>query len=90
MCVQVNNLFKCGHRAFDKFDNCPEFGKSCFGAGGKHKDVAVDRVCHDCKQRESHANSPAAGTPESSGEGASGEKKDPWWEGDPWRKYRKG
>lgn len=25
MCMQVNSLFKCGHRAFDKFDNCPEF-----------------------------------------------------------------
>lgn len=25
MCTQVNNLFKCGHRAFNKFDNCPEF-----------------------------------------------------------------
>lgn len=25
MCTQINDLFKCGHRAFNKFDNCPEF-----------------------------------------------------------------
>lgn len=25
MCTQINSLFKCGHRAFNKFDNCPEF-----------------------------------------------------------------
>lgn len=141
MCTQVNNLFKCGHRAFNKFDNCPEFvhifsylslarsrskppasltslplsgsshvwirkptsfifrdssadqerqGKSCLGAGGNHKDISVDRVCQDCKLRESQGNTPAAGTPESSGGGSGGEKKDPWWDGDPWRKYRKG
>ncbi|KAH8776494.1 hypothetical protein F5883DRAFT_248469 [Diaporthe sp. PMI_573] len=120
MCTQVNSLFKCGHRAFNKFDNCPEFvhnfsylsparsrsqpptcitglpplgsshGRSCLGAGGNHKDVRVDRVCQDCKLRESQGNSPAAGTPDSTGGGSGGEKKDPWWEGDPWRKYRKG
>lgn len=49
--------------------------------------MAVDRVCQDCKLRESQGNTPAAGTPDSNGEGAS--KKDPWWDGDPWRKYRK-
>lgn len=98
MCVQINNLFSCGHRSFRRFDNCPQLGQTCFGAGSNHKDNAVNRVCKDCKFRESQgqgqsqSNTPDGGTPTSNGEEAGGpaERRDPWWEGDPWRKYRKG
>ncbi|KAJ9151197.1 hypothetical protein NKR23_g3321 [Pleurostoma richardsiae] len=75
MCIQYNFLFKCGHRGFDKFHNCPEFGRSCLGAGGNHKDTPVQDICSECKRRAIHQ--------------ADG-KKDPWWEDDPWRKRRQG
>ncbi|ROW06663.1 hypothetical protein VPNG_06719 [Cytospora leucostoma] len=93
MCTQYNVLFTCGHRAFSRFDNCPLFGKTCLGAGADHRDMRVDRSCNDCKFRESQANSPVGGSPDSNGGGGGGggEKKgDPWWDNDPWRKYRKG
>jgi hypothetical protein len=93
MCTQVNNLFSCSHRAFSRFDNCPRFGKTCLGAGANHMDVPVNRVCNDCMFRASQADATpdAGGSPDSSGGAAgAGEKKaDPWWDNDPWRKYRK-
>lgn len=87
MCTQINALFNCGHRAFSRFDNCPRLGKSCLGAGANHMDVRVDRVCDDCMFRASQADTPGGG----GGGGEAGEKKsDPWWDSDPWKKYRKG
>ena len=79
MCIQYNFLFKCGHRGFDKFENCANFGQSCFGAGGRHKDKIVPDICNDCKARARIAQ-----------EGDNGKEKDPWWDDDPWRKRRKG
>lgn len=101
MCTQINNLFTCGHRSFKRFDNCPRFGQSCFGAGSNHKDHAATAVCKDCRFREealqrhgssTAASTPDGGTPDSSASGgsASDGRKDPWWDGDPWRRYRKG
>lgn len=91
--MQIDNLFSCGHRSFKRFDNCPHFGQTCFGAGSTHKDEAVAQVCKDCKFREiqghGQGHTPAGGSPDSNGEGSAMEKKDPWWDGDPWRKYRK-
>ncbi|TPX07075.1 uncharacterized protein E0L32_010970 [Thyridium curvatum] len=77
MCTQINNLFTCGHRGFRKFDNCPQFGKTCFGAGGKHRDDVIQDLCRDCKLRAHDARSSPA-------------RKDPWWEDDPWKHKRKG
>ncbi|KUI69942.1 hypothetical protein VM1G_05239 [Cytospora mali] len=87
MCTQINVVFTCGHRAFNRFDNCPRFGKSCLGAGANHKDVRVDRMCNDCKFRESQANTPDGWSPDSNGEGGGGSEKkaDPWWDNDPRR-----
>lgn len=74
--------------------------------GSNHKDEIVDRACRDCKIREdrreqqqasrSREQSHQGDTPDSSGGNsvvgvATGEvEEDPWWEGDPWRKYRTG
>lgn len=53
MCVQVDYVYTCGHRAFKRFDNCARFGQDCFGAGANHKDEPVaDRVCFDCQVRQ--------------------------------------
>lgn len=96
MCTQINNLFSCGHRSFKRYDNCPLFGQTCFGAGGNHKDEGVAGICKDCKFRESRSQSqtstPGAGSPDSSGEGgrAVADVKDPWGEGDPYRRLKKG
>lgn len=78
MCLQINSVFLCGHRCFKHFDNCPQFGLTCFGAGPNHRNEAVPSVCKDCKTREklSQSTTPDAGSPESTGEG-SVEKKDP-------------
>ncbi|KAK0668487.1 hypothetical protein QBC41DRAFT_122456 [Cercophora samala] len=51
MCVQSDWVFTCGHRAFAKFDNCPKFGRGCFGQNGTHQDVYVQDICNDCKLR---------------------------------------
>ena len=80
MCTQFNFLFKCGHRGFDKFENCANFGRSCYGAGGKHKDKIVPDICNDCKARARLDQ----------GGGDTEKPKDPWWDDDPWRKRRKG
>lgn len=100
MCLQINNLYTCGHRSFKRFDNCSRFGQGCFGAGGSnHKNELQARVCHDCKIREARESESQfqtytsdGGSPDSNGGGGGGgvlDKKDPWWEGDPWKKYRK-
>lgn len=99
MCVQINNIFSCGHRSFKRFDNCPKFGQTCLGAGSNHEDQTVNQVCKDCKFRESRdqsqsqsqSNTPDGSSPDSNGEGGGGpaERKDPWGEGDPWRKHKK-
>ncbi|KAF3761371.1 hypothetical protein M406DRAFT_357709 [Cryphonectria parasitica EP155] len=75
MCLQVNNLYACGHRCFKRFDNCAQFGQTCYGPGPDHKNEKVGDVCKDCKFR----NSP----------NGAGRRKDPWGEGDPFRKPRK-
>ncbi|KAK3365449.1 hypothetical protein B0H63DRAFT_405593 [Podospora didyma] len=51
MCLQMDYLFTCGHRGFAKFDNCANFGLTCYGAGGNHQDLLVQDVCNDCKRR---------------------------------------
>lgn len=98
MCVQINNLFTCGHRSFKRFDNCPRFGQACLGAGSNHRDESAAKICKDCLFREEHLQggsaTPDGGTPDSSGSGGGGggveARKDPWWDGDPWRRYRRG
>lgn len=102
MCVQVNTLYACRHRCFKRFENCPHFGQSCFGAGSNHRDEAAGHACKDCRSRElqghvggqGDASSSEGGTPDSGSSGGSGgggeRKADPWWDGDPWRRYRKG
>jgi len=82
MCLQIDNVFQCGHRGFDKFDNCKDFGSSCLGASGKHRDNPVADICRDCKNRK--VTVAIVG-----GAGSSSEKKDPWWDGDPWRSRRR-
>lgn len=111
MCIQINSLFTCGHRSFRRFDNCPRFGKACYGAGSNHQDEVVATICTDCRFRqktsqkhgqEGFTPTPDGGTPDSNGGGggssggggtsdgsASEGRKDPWWDGDPWRRYRK-
>lgn len=87
MCVQLDSLYACGHRSFKRFDNCPQFGMTCLGAGPNHTNVAVARDCDDCKVRR--VARPAGESPDSGGGGSSGGEKDPWAEGDPWKKKRK-
>lgn len=101
MCIQINTLYACRHRCFKRFENCPQFGQSCLGAGSNHKDEAAAHACKDCRFRELQGQihvqqgdaSSEGGTPDSTGNGGGGggeRKADPWWEGDPWRRYRKG
>jgi len=82
MCIQIDFVFTCGHRGFDKFDNCKHFGTSCLGASGKHRDNPVQDVCNDCKNRTTVGVG--------NGQERSNGQKDPWWDGDPWRSKRKG
>ncbi len=50
MCVQIDWVWdRCGHRCFAKFDTCLEFGRSCFGASGDHREHHIDDICADCK-----------------------------------------
>lgn len=87
MCIQIDNLFQCGHRSFKRFDNCPRFGASCLGAGPNHKTEAVLIICKDCKAREKlgQSTTPLGGSPSSNGS-ATEDRKDPWGTGDPWRR----
>ncbi len=76
MCVQHDFLFQCGHRGFDKFENCPRFGTSCLGASGHHRDNPIADICSDCKTRKI-THQPPRGT------------KDPWGKDDPFKKARR-
>lgn len=51
MCVQIDLLYACKHRSFIRFEYCPELGRTCYGAGGKHHEEAVQVICGTCKQR---------------------------------------
>ncbi|KAK4164571.1 hypothetical protein QBC43DRAFT_48523 [Cladorrhinum sp. PSN259] len=51
MCIQHDYVFACNHRAFARFDNCPNFGRTCYGAGGTHNELLVKDICSDCKTR---------------------------------------
>ncbi|KAK3381632.1 hypothetical protein B0H63DRAFT_524333 [Podospora didyma] len=64
MCLQMDYLFTCGHRGFAKFDNCANFGLTCYGAGGNHQDLLVQDVCNDSRALV------AAGPPRSTGSDA--------------------
>lgn len=90
MCIQIDNMFSCGHRSFKRFDNCERFGTTCFGAGPNHRNETVLSVCKDCKAREKLGQSttpvtPLGGSPSSNGS-APEERKIPWGAGDPWRR----
>ncbi len=76
MCVQIDFVWECGHRAFDRFINCANFGTSCLGNTGKHRDNMVAGECKDCKMRELIQNQP-------------GYRKDPWGADDPFKGKRK-
>lgn len=56
MCRQIDYLYKCGHRGFAQFDNCVNFGRTCYGAGGTHVDFSVDKICSDCVLRAKDPN----------------------------------
>lgn len=99
MCVQVDHVYTCGHRAFKRFDNCARFGQDCFGAGANHKDEPVaDRVCFDCQVRQGrsdgggHDNNTTTPDSSSSDRGAfAGNNKragEPWGKGDPYKRHR--
>ncbi|KAK1759727.1 hypothetical protein QBC47DRAFT_357563 [Echria macrotheca] len=51
MCVQYDYVFSCGHRSFARFDNCPNLGRTCYGASGTHGDLPVHSVCQECRLR---------------------------------------
>ncbi|CAN8097969.1 unnamed protein product [Discula destructiva] len=90
MCVQVDSLFACGHRSFKRFDNCPQFGITCLGAGPDHTVVVAARKCHDCKARDKqrHRQTSPGGSP-NRGRGSIGEENDPWAKGDLWKKKKR-
>lgn len=89
MCVQIDHVFTCGHRSFKRFDNCSRFGTTCFGAGPNHRTEAVAIICKDCKGREllGQSSTPSGGSPDSNGSSVE-ERKDPWGEGDPWKRKK--
>lgn len=51
MCVQIDFVFRCGHRSFAKFDNCINFGRTCYGASGNHLDHPINEICRECQLR---------------------------------------
>ncbi|KAK0629011.1 hypothetical protein B0T17DRAFT_588968 [Bombardia bombarda] len=57
MCMQIDYVFACGHRAFAKFDNCINFGRTCLGAGGNHQDQPVQEICQKRKAPPTAATS---------------------------------
>lgn len=59
MCMQIDYVFSCGHRSFAKFDNCPNFGRTCYGAGGNHLEQPVAEICRECELRKSGSNTSA-------------------------------
>lgn len=75
MCKQIDNVWKCGHRGFAKFDNCANFGTSCYGASGDHAENKVDDNCADCKRREQDKNNNT-------------HRKDPWGKDDPYKQQK--
>ncbi|KAK1827667.1 hypothetical protein QBC39DRAFT_266531 [Podospora conica] len=56
MCMQIDFVFSCGHRSFAKFDNCINFGSTCYGASGNHLDQPVAEICRECQLRKSQSN----------------------------------
>lgn len=79
MCEQIDNVYKCGHRGFRRYEYCKQLGITCLGAGGTHKEHPVEDICTDCEQR----NEIKAATP------ASHARKDPWGADDPYKKKKK-
>jgi len=56
MCQQIDFVWGCGHRSFAKFDNCINFGRTCYGASGNHVDRAVPGDCRECEIRKMDPN----------------------------------
>lgn len=71
MCVQINLLFSCGHRSFDRLDNCRNLGVTCFGPSSKHRDTNVEEECDECTKKHSDTTSGVR-------------KEDPWGRDSPW------